>query len=89
MSEDNSEEENNRARFFRLQGFENVIREQFQLNYFGKIDYAASENMPYQERRTLYKILIEQKQLEKKQHEEAMKQAKVKQSLNNHRGRRK
>ena len=86
MSEFNSLSENERAKNIRLRGFEGVLREQFQLSYFGKISYDASEHMTYQERRTMYKLLVEQKQEEKKQHEEAVKQAKAKQSSN--RGRR-
>ena len=88
MDESKSQQENLRARDIRLRGFENTLREQFQLAYFGKISIDASERMTFQERRTLYKLLVEQKQLEKKQHEEAMKAAKAKQSQNNHRGRR-
>jgi hypothetical protein len=86
LSEDNSLSENERSRYIRLNGFEGILREQFQLSYFGKIDYGASEGMTYQERRTMYKILIEQKQEERKQHEEAVKAARARQSSN--RGRR-
>lgn len=86
MSEFNSLSENERAKNIRLRGFEGVLREQFQLAYFGKIEFSSSERMTYQERRTMYKLLVEQKQEEKKQHEEAVKQAKAKQSSN--RGRR-
>ena len=86
MSEFNSDEDNIRARDIRMSGFEGILREQFQLSYFGKISYDASEYMTYQERRTMYKILIEQKKEERKQHEEAMKRAKANQSSN--RGRR-
>lgn len=67
--------------------FEGVLREQFQLAYFGKISYDASEHMSYQERRTMYKLLIEQKQEERKQQEEAVRAAKARQSTSN-RGRR-
>lgn len=86
MSEFNTIDENERARNIRLSSFEGVLREQFQLAYFGKISYDASERMTFQERRTMYKLLVEQKQEEKKQHEEAVKQAKARQSSN--RGRR-
>lgn len=86
MSEYNSLSANERAKAIRLRGFEGVLREQFQLAYFGKISVDASERMSFQERRTMYKLLIEQKQEERKQHEEAMRAAKANQS--NNRGRR-
>ena len=88
MSEDKSLDENQKIRSIRIRGFENVLREQFQLAYFGKISYEATEQMIFQERRTMYKLLVEQKQLEKQQHEEAVKSARARQSMNNHRGRR-
>ena len=62
MSEFNSLSANERAKAIRIRGFEGVLREQFQLAYFGKISFDASEKMSYQERRTMYKLLIEQKQ---------------------------
>lgn len=80
MTEDNTVEQNMKARDIRLRGYEGVIREQFQLAYFGHISYDASERMSYQERRTVYKLLIEQKQEEKRQHEEAAKAAKARSS---------
>lgn len=52
------------------------MKEQFQLAYFGKISYESTENMSNLERRTMYKILVDQKEAEKKAHDEAMKKAK-------------
>ena len=86
MSEENSLSENERAKSIRIRGFEGICKEQFQLAYFGKISVDASERMTYQERRTMYKLLIEQKQEEKRQHEEAVKAAKARSQSN--RGRR-
>lgn len=80
MTDENTLEENIKARDIRLRGFEGVLREQFQLAYFGHISYDASETMTFQERRTMYKLLVEQKQEEKKQHEEAAKAAKARSS---------
>lgn len=88
LTEYNSFEANQRSRKIRVQGFENILREQFQLAYFGKIDYNASENMTAQERRIMYKLLLEQKQDEKKQHEEAMKAAKARSKSHAGRGKR-
>ncbi len=86
MSEFKSLSDNERAKHIRIQSFEGVLREQFQLAYFGKISVDASERMTIQERRTMYKILVEQKQEEKKQHEEALRQSKAQSAAN--RGRR-
>lgn len=88
LTEYNSLEANQRSRKIRVQGFENVLKEQFQLAYFGKIDYSASEQMTVQERRIMYKLLLEQKQDEKKQRDEAMKIAKAKSKSMAGRGRR-
>lgn len=71
-----------------MHGFENTLKEQFQLAYFGKIDYNASEHMTVQERRIMYKLLLEQKQDEKKQHEDAMKAAKARSKSHAGRGKR-
>lgn len=78
MTEYNSLEANQRSRKVRFQGFESTLKEQFQLAYFGHISYDASEHMSVQERRVMYKLLLEQKQEEKKQRDEAMKIAKAK-----------
>ena len=76
LSEYNSDEDNEQAREIRLTTFEAIVREQFQLAYFGKIEYAASNEMSVQERRTLYKILVDQKTDERKAQDEAIRKAK-------------
>lgn len=76
MSEFNSDEDNEKARDIRLSSFEAIIKEQFHLAYFGKIEYTASNEMSVQERRTLYKILVDQKTEERKAQEEAIRKAK-------------
>jgi hypothetical protein len=54
------------------------MREQFQLAYHGKIEYAATDDMSILERHTLYRILVTQKEDEKKAQEEAIKAAEAK-----------
>lgn len=78
LSDDNTDEENNKARDFRLANYEAIVKEQFQLAYFGKIDYVASEDMPVMERHTIYRILVNQKQEERKAQEDAAKAAEAK-----------
>ena len=78
MSEYNTEDENLRAREVRMLSFRNIMREQFQLAYFGKISYGDSNTMSVLERHTMYSILTEQKKEEKKEQEEALKASKEK-----------
>ena len=78
MSEYNTETENLRAREVRMLSFKNIMREQFQLAYFGKISYGDSNTMSVLERHTMYSILAEQKKEEKKAQEEALKASKEK-----------
>ena len=54
------------------------MKEQFQLAYHGQIEYDASDNMTVLERHTMYRILVEQKNEERKAQEEAMKAAEAK-----------
>lgn len=54
------------------------MKEQFQLAYHGKIEYGASDDMSTLERRTMYRILVNQKDEEKKAQEEAIKAAEAK-----------
>lgn len=75
LSEFNTDKENEDAREVRLTTFESIVREQFQLAYFGKIEYAASNEMSVQERRIIYRVLVNQKTEEKKAHEEALRKA--------------
>jgi hypothetical protein len=78
LSEDNTDEENKKIRDHRMNAFEGILRQQFQLSYFGHISYEASESMQVSEREYMFHILVDQKDVEKKQHEEAMKAAKAK-----------
>lgn len=78
MSEYNTETENLRAREVRMLSFRNIMREQFQLAYFGKISYGDSNTMSVLERHTMYSILAEQKKEEKKAQDEALKSSKEK-----------
>lgn len=78
LSEFNSDEYNNKAREIRFTAFRSLMREEFQLAYFGKISYESVENMNSLERRTMYQILVEQKKEEKKAQDEAIKSAKEK-----------
>lgn len=82
LSEFNTDQQNLEARRVRLSQFESIIREQFQLTYFGHIEYGASDNMSIHERHTLYRILVEQKKEERKAHEEAIKNAKANKNTN-------
>lgn len=76
MSRDRTEEENLKIWQYRTDMFRGIVREQFQLAYFGRVDYGSTEEMAIGERKILYELLIEQKQDEKKQHEQAMQEAK-------------
>lgn len=42
------------------------MKQQFQLAYFGRVDYADSQDMPVYERKMLFDLLIEQKEEESK-----------------------
>lgn len=87
LSEYNTLEENIKIRDIRLRQFEAILKEQFQLAYFGKISYESSEKMTIQERHTVYAILIEQKKAERKAQEDSIRESKAKN--NNHSWRRK
>lgn len=60
-----------------MNAYEGILRQQFQLSYFGHISYEATESMSVSEREYMYHILVDQKGEEKKQQEEAMKNAKA------------
>ena len=68
--------------------FENILRQQFQLSYFGHISYEATENMQVSEREFMMHILLDQKAEERKQQEEAMKSAKANKKSSGQRKRR-
>ena len=76
LSEFNTDEQNRKARDIRMANFRNLMKEQFHLTYFGKVEYWATEQMSSLERRSMYQILVDQKKEEKKAHEEAVKSAK-------------
>lgn len=52
------------------------MKQQFQLAYFGRVDYADSQDMPVYERKILFDLLLEQKEEEAKQHKQAQNQHK-------------
>ena len=56
--------------------FESIMKEQFQLTYFGKVDYQSTNDMTTLERHMMYRLLVEQKEEERKAQEEAIKKAK-------------
>ena len=78
LSEFNTDEENAKAAKIRSDVFNMIMREQFQLSYFGHISYEASDNMSVMERHTMFSIVLEQKTDEKKAREEAMKKSESK-----------
>lgn len=59
----------------RTQHWNDVVKQQFQLSYFGKVDYAVSQEMSIHEREYMFGLLLEQKAAEKKAQEEARKAA--------------
>jgi hypothetical protein len=48
----------------RQKRLQSIIREQFELSYFGTIDYGVTGSMTIAEREILYNIFIEQKKKE-------------------------
>ena len=76
LSEFNSDEENLRARKIRMQAFSSLMKEQFQLRYYGNIEYGATEGMSVLERNTIYAHLVNQKKEERKAKEESLRKAK-------------
>jgi hypothetical protein len=78
LSDDNTEEENLKIRDMRMGMFESIMKEQFQLTYFGKVDYQSTNDMTTLERHMMYRLLVEQKEEERKAQEEAIKKAKEK-----------
>lgn len=78
MSEYNSNSENKKISEFKWANFNAIMKEQFQLAYHGKIEYDASDSMTVLERHTMYRILVEQVEAEKKAREEAIKAAEAK-----------
>ena len=61
---------------YRSRHWEDVVKQQFQLSYYGQVDYAISQDMPIHEREFMFSLLLDQKQEEKKAREDAIKNAK-------------
>lgn len=60
---------------YRSRHWEEVVKQQFQLAYYGKVSYTESQDMPIHEREFMFGLLLEQKALEKKAHEDAVRAA--------------
>lgn len=60
---------------YRTRHWNDVVKQQFQLSYYGKISYTESQEMPIHEREYMFGLLLEQKAAEKKAQEEAQKAA--------------
>lgn len=50
-----------------------MLKQQFQLAYYAKMDYSATEHMPSYERTFLYRQLVETKKLEEEEAKKASK----------------
>ena len=77
-NEDDSPEDIARKWQYRSKHWEDVVKQQFQLAYFGKVTYEESQDMPIHEREYMFGLLLEQKDAEVKAREEAIKQAESK-----------
>lgn len=78
QSETDSPEDVMRKWHYRSKHWEDVVKQQFQLAYFGKVSYEESQEMPIHEREYMFGLLVEQKEAERKAHEQAMKEAAAK-----------
>lgn len=87
LSSYNTEEENKVAREIRFSAFRVLMKEAFQLAYFGRVSYESVDNMSSLERRTMYQLLVEQKKEEKKAQDEAIQKAKENKGSRRHRRR--
>lgn len=76
MNESYTDEENKRIRDARISAYRDIMSEQFLLTYIGKISFEASDRMSVFDRRTMYSILLERKEAERKADEEALKKMK-------------
>lgn len=56
--------------------WESICTQQFQMSYYGKISYEASEEMSVYERKFFYNLLVETKKEEAEARKEAMEKAK-------------
>lgn len=75
QNENDSPEDLQRKWTYRSRHWEEVVKQQFQLAYFGRVSYEESQEMPIHEREFMFGLLLEQKSEEKKAHEEAIKAA--------------
>lgn len=87
LSDYNTDEENKVARDIRFSNFRTLMKEAFQLAYFGRVSYESVDSMSSLERRTMYQLLVEQKKEEKKAQDEAIQKAKEGKSSRRHRRR--
>lgn len=76
MTEENSEDDNAKIWEYRTEVYRGIIKEQFYLAYFGRVSYSDTDEMDIGERKVLYNILLEQKDEERKQQEQAIENAK-------------
>ena len=60
----------------RLNSYEAIMREQFELAYFGRVEYGASDRMSVSERHSMHYMLVDQKKAERKAQEEALRKSK-------------
>lgn len=60
---------------YRIKHWEEVVKQQFQLAYYGRVSYEESQEMSIHEREYMFGLLIEQKSAENKAKEEAIKAA--------------
>lgn len=60
---------------YRIKHWEEVVKQQFQLAYYGRVSYEESQEMSIHEREYMFGLLIEQKSAENKAKEEALKAA--------------
>ena len=73
LNSEDSSEVFSRKLNYRNKKWESIIRQQFQLAYFGRVSYSDSQVMPVFEREFLFNLLIEQKDNEAKEIEKSRK----------------
>lgn len=79
-NENDSDEVRHKKWDYRVKHWEDVVTQQFQLAYFGRISYSDSQSMPIQEREFIFSKLIDQKKLEKNTADKLAKEAQAKRS---------
>jgi len=84
LARDDPESYNENAKFRALK-YKNILQQQFQLVYFGKLTWQDTENMSLIERQHVYDILYNQKKEEKENYEKQIQEAKQKQKANSSR----